>query len=157
MQQTHWCSHSLPPCLCLTVETIWQQMCLSLDWVLFNICWCLKEIRPTWKNPNLAPSWKAGLGIWTGQAPMAGGLSPLLLTQLKQPKTLLGYSTHAHWTCSSLQHSWSDGQEAKNMHLGTDILSDAHASFHSENTTMKEGCQLHSWPQTHVCFMFLSW
>lgn len=50
----------------------------------------------------------------------------LLLTQLKQPKTLLGYSTHAHWTCSSLQDSWTDGQEAKNMHLGTNILKDAH-------------------------------
>lgn len=37
------------------------------------------------------------------------------LTQPKQPKTLLGYSTHAPWACSSLQHSWSYEQEAKNM------------------------------------------
>lgn len=44
----------------------------------------------------------------------------LLLTQLKQSKTLLGYSTHAHWTASSLKHSWSGRQGAKNMHLGTD-------------------------------------
>lgn len=107
-------------------------MCLSLDQVLFNICWCLKEIRATWKNPSLAPSWKTGLGSRTGQAPMAGGMSPSLSHNSNSLKPCLVTHTHAYWSCSSLQHSWSNGKEANNMHLGTDPLSDAHASLQTQ-------------------------
>lgn len=85
------------------------------------------------KEPQLGSQLKGRAGDLNRASPYGRWPVALLRTQLKQPKTLLGYSTHAHWTCSSLQHSWSDGQTAKNMHCGTNILSDAHASLHTEN------------------------
>lgn len=148
MRQTHWCSLPLPVCA-ETVETIWQQMCLSLDSVLFNICWCLKEIRPTWKNPNLAPSWKAGLGDPNRASPYGRWPVALLLTQLKQPQNpaWLLYTCTLDLFQLAAQLVWRTGK-AKNMHLGTDIVSDAHARLHTKNNMKDGGCQIHIWPET---------
>lgn len=86
------------------------------------------------KESQVGSQLKGKAGDLKGASPYGRWPVALLLTQPKQPKTLLGYSTHAPWTGSSLQHSWSYGQEAKNMHLGTNILSDAHASLHTGNS-----------------------
>lgn len=83
------------------------------------------------KEPQLGSQLKGRIGDPNRASPY-GRWSVAPLTQLKQPQTLLGYSTHAHWTCSHLLHSCSDGWEAKNMHLGTYIMSSAHANLHTE-------------------------
>lgn len=84
----------LPACLRLMPRTGWWQMCRSLDRVSSNIYWSLKEISATWKNPSLAPSWKAGLRIWRGQAPVAGGLSPPFLRNPNISKPLHMHPGH---------------------------------------------------------------
>lgn len=48
-------------------------------------------------------------GSERGARPSWQVAAALRLAQLKQPKTLFGYSSHAHWTGSSLRHSWSEG------------------------------------------------
>lgn len=85
------------------------------------------------KESQLGSQLKGRAGDLKGAIPYGRWPVALLLTQPEQPKTTLGYSTHAPWSCSSLQHSWSSLREAKNMHLGTNIVSDAHASLHIGN------------------------
>lgn len=85
------------------------------------------------KAPQLGSQLKGRAGDSNRASPYGRWPVALLHTQLKQPKTLFGYSTHAHWTCSSLQHSWYGGEEAKNMHSGTNTLSNVHAGLLAEN------------------------
>lgn len=78
------------------------------------------------KEPRLGSQLKGRAGDLNRASPYGRWPVTLLLTQLKQTQTLLGYSKHAHWAWSRLQHSWFDGPEAKYMHSGTNLLSDAH-------------------------------
>lgn len=92
------------------------------------------------KEPQLGSVLKGKAEELNRASPHGRWLVTLLLAQLKQPQTSDGYSTHAHWTSSSLLHSWSEAGEAKNMHFGTNILSDAHTSLQNEDS--HEGLKL---------------
>ncbi|TNN44844.1 hypothetical protein EYF80_044962 [Liparis tanakae] len=91
------------------------------------------------KEPRLGSQLKGRAGALNRASPYGRWPVTLLLTQLKQTQTLLGYSKHAHWARSRLQHSWFDGPEAKYMHLGTNLLSDAPSKTH-EATDSSVSC-----------------
>lgn len=158
MQQTHWFSLSLSLslylCLSLTVETIWQQMCLSLDCLVQYLLMSLGD-QAHMKDPLLGFHLKGRVGHQNRASPYGRWPVALLLAQLKQPKTLLGYSTHAQWTSSSLNHSWSQEGEPRTCTWGQ-IYWVMHMQAYKLNTVIKEwACGLsglkHPWCMFDKC------
>lgn len=94
MQQTHWCSLSL--LVCAEQWRLYDNRCV---WVWTESCSIfasvLRRSVPHERIPTWLPVERQGWGIWRGQAPMAGGLSPFFSHNPNSPKPCL-VTLHMH-------------------------------------------------------------
>lgn len=89
--------------------TIWQQMCLGLDWVSLNICWCLTGDQSHMKESTLGSQLKGRAGgPRGGKARWQVACRPSSHTTQTLPKTPCVGSPHMQlWRGSSRWHSES--------------------------------------------------